>query len=747
MPNYSGIWTEQAVMQAVGAGNWPGVPGAPTIGTATAGVGSASVAFTAPTNTGQSTITSYTATSSPGGFTGTGASSPVTVSGLTAGTSYTFTVTATNATGTGPASAASNSITALSPSYIEDVYSTYLYAGVGASYTITNGINLSGNGGLVWIKQRDGGFNYGHILVDSVRGVNKYLSSNTTAAQTTESVPPVSAFDTTGFSLAAPTSTGAANTDAVNYASWTFQEQTKFFDIVTWSGNNTYGRTIPHNLGSVPGCIIVKCTSIGATNWCVYHRGLTTPTDQGLYLNATDAAGDVAFWAYTAPTSTVFSLSASDQVNATGSTYVAYVFAHNAGGFGASGTDNVISCGSYTGTGAVGNTITIGYEPQWLLVKKTSGTGDWFLMDNMRGFSETNTCELFPNSSAAEDTAFFATPTATGFKLQSTSTYINGSGSTYIYIAIRRGPMKTPTVGTSVFSSAISSSTTTTITSGFVTDWAFTLVRAAGGASGFGRNIYTRLQGNFKSLNTAGSDMENSNSSTISLSQNDGIKINGGTVYSQGFVYEQLQRAPGFMDVVCYTGTSAVRTINHNLGVVPELMIVKSRSLGGAGWPVYASTVGNTKALELQGNFASFITSSYWNDTSPTSTVFTIGDDAYVNNSGSTYVASLFATCPGVSKVGSYTGTGAAQTINCGFTGGSRFVFIKRTDSTGDWYLWDSARGIIPSNDPYILTNLENAEVTGTDYVDTTAVGFDITSTAPAAINANGGTYIFLAIA
>ena len=160
MPNYSGIWTEQAVMQAVGAGNWPGNPGAPTIGTATAGVSSASVAFTAPTNNGGSAITGYTATSSPGGFTGTAASSPITVSGLTAGTSYTFTVTATNATGTSPASAASNSITALSPSYIEDVYSTWLYVGVGASQTITNGINLSGNGGLTCIKQRDWGFNY-----------------------------------------------------------------------------------------------------------------------------------------------------------------------------------------------------------------------------------------------------------------------------------------------------------------------------------------------------------------------------------------------------------------------------------------------------------------------------------------------------------------------------------------------------------------------------------------------------------
>jgi hypothetical protein len=148
------------------------------------------------------------------------------------------------------------------------------------------------------------------------------------------------------------------------------------------------------------------------------------------------------------------------------------------------------------------------------------------------------------------------------------------------------------------------------------------------------------------------------------------------------------------------------------------------------------STVG---AGEILGNNVTYV--------APTSTVFTLGSQVQSNNSGATYVAYLFATLAGVSKVGTYTGTGAAQTINCGFTAGSRFVLIKRTDSTGDWYVWDSARGIIPSNDPYLLLNSTAAEVTGTDYVDTTSVGFEITSTAPAAINANGGTFLFLAIA
>jgi hypothetical protein len=107
----------------------------------------------------------------------------------------------------------------------------------------------------------------------------------------------------------------------------------------------------------------------------------------------------------------------------------------------------------------------------------------------------------------------------------------------------------------------------------------------------------------------------------------------------------------------------------------------------------------------------------------------------------------LFATLPGISKVGSYTGTGTTLQINCGFTTGARFVLIKRTDSTGSWYVWDTARGIIAGNDPYLLLNSDAAEVTNTDYIDPLASGFEISSTAPAAINASGGSFIFLAIA
>ena len=221
--------------------------------------------------------------------------------------------------------------------------------------------------------------------------------------------------------------------------------------------------------------------------------------------------------------------------------------------------------------------------------------------------------------------------------------------------------------------------------------------------------------------------------------------MNGsGTTYVDYF----FRRAPGFFDVVCYTGTGVATTVSHNLGVAPELMIVKKRSSSSfSNWAVYVSSLGNGNRLLLDVISAVSAAPAFWNSTTPTSSVFTLGTSATVNESSSTFVAYLFATVAGVSKVGSYTGTGTTKQIDCGFTGGARFVLIKRTDSTGDWYYWDTARGMVAGNDPYLLFNSAAAEVTSTDYVDTYSAGFELSSTAPAALNANGGSYIFLAIA
>ena len=177
---------------------------------------------------------------------------------------------------------------------------------------------------------------------------------------------------------------------------------------------------------------------------------------------------------------------------------------------------------------------------------------------------------------------------------------------------------------------------------------------------------------------------------------------------------------------------------------------IKRRNLAAA-WNVGGGALGSatSDALVLNNASAKGSLSNYW--TTPTTTTIGIGtalpSSAEINANGSTYVAYLFASAPGVSKVGSYTGTGATQVINCGFAAGARFVLIKRTDSTGDWYVWDSARGIVPGNDPYLLLDSTAAEVTNTDWVDTAASGFELSNAGGNLVNINTASYIFLAIA
>ena len=643
--------------------------------------------------------------------------------------------------------------------YIEDFFQIWLRTGTGASATVTTGLNGSTKETLVWTKSRSATTD--HKLTDNVRGATKALSSNTTGAEATDSQG-LTAFSSTGFTLG--TSTDYNNSGAT-YVYWQWVSQPKFFDTVTYTGTGT-NSTIAHNLGSVPGCIFVKRTDTTA-NWAVYHRSLANT--QYLVLNSTAAATTGAtWWNSTTATSTVFSVGTDASVNASGGTYVAYLFAHDAGGFGLTGTDNVISCGSFTSNARV----SLGWEPQFLLFKEvTSNHGSdsgWLLQDTMRGLKTSNsTGTLYPNTLNAEGALgdFGTSIDATGF---TPAQYAD----TYIYIAIRRGPMKVPTLGTSVYNANIYTGNATANTTvagnfGFPVDLMLLSSRNANATdwSSYAQFVSDRLRGRDVSLGTSKTDAEVpgwTNYQSFSIENSIGwglygnssggpyINNSGGTFVARGF-----QRAPGFFDVVCYTGNDVTnRQITHNLGVAPELLIVKARQLAATRWAVLYAT-GTPGFAYLDADFpgtsppnASFFGngSSY---VAPTASVFTVGTATQVNTatSGGGYVAYLFATCPGVSKVGSYTGNGTTQTINCGFTGGARFVFIKRTDATGDWYVYDTGRGMTVLTDPYLLLNSSAAEVATLGSVTTVATGFALNSTILAAINVSAGTYIFLAIA
>ena len=631
---------------------------------------------------------------------------------------------------------------AVVPTYIEEVFSNYLWSGdATTTRTITNNIDVSGKGGLVWIKARNIGEAQG--LFDTNRGATYELQSANNGGQSAN-VTTLKSFTSSGFTIG---SNDSVNGNTYTYTSWTFRKQPKFFDLQTWSGSGA-NRTISHALGSVPACIMVKRTDATASNWAVYHRSLAN-TDY-LVLNTTAASATGATrWNSTTPTSNEFSLGTDATVNASGGTYVAYIFAHDAGGFGLTGTDNVISCGSYTGNGsATGPVVTLGYEPQWLMIKKSSSTGNWQMIDNMRGMPVGSAdATLQANLSDAETSVEYVSPTATGFQITSTNTEVNTNAATYIYIACRRGPMKVPTTGTSVFSPVARTGTGSIVnvtTPNFAPDLLFSRDR---GSSVGKFSFNDKLRGPSQSLYSPDTAAEATTTGLTSFNNLGYTAAADGLSYNEDgdtMITECFQRSPSFMDVVCYTGTGSATTFSHNLQAVPELMIVKRRSAANA-WAVYANN-DNTDYLVLNTTAATADDATYWNDTSPTSSVFSVGTNNAVNASASTYVAYLFGTCSGVSKVGSYTGTATTLQIDCGFTAGARFVLIKRTDSTGDWYVWDTARGIIAGNDPYLLLNSTAVEVTTTDYIDTYSAGFEISSTAPAAINANGGSFIFLAI-
>ena len=621
---------------------------------------------------------------------------------------------------------------------IDEVFSTYLYEGTGSTQTITNGIDLSGEGGLVWIKNRDGGDQ--HWLVDSERPLNNGLSSNETSTYIGYNSR-VTSLRGDGFRLGSQPEVNASNGD--DYASWTFRKAPKFFDVVTYTGDGTNNRTLSHNLGCEVGFLAVKRYN-GTGNWRNYHRSLGY--DYEGYFNHTDQfySGSTAFGSQNA-TSTNFYVGSSN--NDSGHQYVAYLFAHNDGdgGFG-DGSQDIIKCGSYTGTGAANHFIDLGFEPQWVMIKCATLFQPWIIQDSMRSMTDTDYAWLYANTSEAEASGALAGGTSAarpkGFVTNLTGTNMNASGEDYIYMAIRRGPLAVPEDATEVFA-PVATGQTNNPQSGFPTDlwW----LKSRNGPEL--HVVMDRMRGTGKYLSSDSTAAEGTNPSNYYRIDNMTGGFSNGGSYSQ-YIHWMWKRAPGYFDVAAYTGNgTAGRTVSHNLGVAPEMMWVKSRS-NAYSWIVYSSYVPNssTNRLLLEGtSSADSNTNIWWNSTDPASDNFTLGNGLAVNGSGNDYIAYLFASAPGVSKCGSYTGNGSSQTIDCGFTSGARFVLIKKSSAAGSWIVHDTERGIVSGNDPFLLLNSTQAEVSTIDPVDPNSSGFTVNNYGD--WNNSGDTYIFYAIA
>jgi hypothetical protein len=440
----------------------------------------------------------------------------------------------------------------------------------------------------------------------------------------------------------------------------------------------------------------------------------------------------------------VFTVQGNDENNGDGESYVAYLFAHNNddGGFGEPGDQDIIKCGTYTGNNSTtGPVIDLGFEPQWIFIKHIDsggGGGDSsFIFDNMRGVATGGgDPSLSPNAAQDEQNASndMLDFNASGFQLKRANSNVNGDSKNYIYMAIRRGGMQTPTAASDVFEATAMSSSSLANT-GFAVDMSIDSVRASS-SSNF---INDRLRGSGVYMNTDGTTAEQTGGSRE-------FDSNQGVIYTSAFtgINWAWKRARGYFDIVAYSGTGSNRTVAHNLGVAPEMMWVRGRD-DSYNWSVYHSATGNTKYLELDGNGgANTASASYWQETDPTSSVFSVGNRSSLNRSGENFIAYLFATATGVSKVGSFSHTNGSTTdVDCGFTGDTpSFVLLKRYNTTGSWVVFDSARGIVAGNDSFLKLDTTDAETTGNDVIDPLSGGFQVASGFLAT-----GDWIFYAIA
>ena len=603
----------------------------------------------------------------------------------------------------------------------------------------------SGEGGLVWSKRRDG-TTY-HNFTDTVRGGQYTLYTGANNAQVDKGNDYITSFNSNGYTMGGDSLINDAN----SHVSWTFRKAKNFFDIVTYSGNGS-SRTIAHNLGSSPGMVIVKRTD-STGDWWVWHRSATQYNPNNLQLNSGNASvsgsGQIE-----AVSSTTVTLGTSNDINNSSGTYVAYLFAHNDGdgNFGPNGDQDIIKCGVYTEAASNAKTeINLGFEAQFVIIKKVdSGGGPWELHDSARGMaygSGNGGSKLSVNGTGAE-------VQQSGFLMGSPNGFIApdgyyGQGSTMIYMAIRRGPLSIPDDATKVFSindSAgsphNSSSTTNVYNLGFVPDLNIHRVQSSGTNYTTVRKLYnTRLYTDTTAaLSGANTNLKFWNSTTNTIDLNTswwGAQSN--------LISWSWARAPGFFDTVVWEGASGtLNSVNHNLGVKPDLVIVRPTT-STDNWYVYDSAT--TGAMLLNDTGAKLNSTDYMAST--TDTVLNV--TGLASNPATRPVALLFATLAGVSKVGSYTGngssTGDTQTIDCGFSSGARFVLIKRTSGTGAWFVFDTVSGIVSGTDKYFTFNSDAAQVSGGDYIDPHSSGFTVVQHPATETNTNGETYLFYAIA
>ena len=322
-----------------------------------------------------------------------------------------------------------------------DYFNTKLYTGNGSTNAQT-GVGFQPD--WLWFKNRADTYN--HHVFDVVRGVNQQLQVDSNGAESTYATS-MTSFDSDGFTLGnnnninyngnnhvawcwkAGNSQGSSNTDGSINTTYTSVNTTAGFSISKYTGTGS-NATIGHGLGAVPKMILVKRTNTTG-NWTMYHNSIGAT--KYIYLNQTAVEATAAgIWNNTAPTSSVFSVGTDGEVNASGSTYIAYAFAEKVG---------YSKFGLYEGNGNTqGAFVHTGFKPAFVILKGKGNTSNWGMHDGVRDIDNPISKGLIANTSAAEDTSTFMDFLSNGFQLRSTSTNRNASGQGYIYWAFAERP-------------------------------------------------------------------------------------------------------------------------------------------------------------------------------------------------------------------------------------------------------------------------------------------------------------------
>ena len=330
-----------------------------------------------------------------------------------------------------------------------------LWTGTSATQTITNGGFYPD---FLWIKSRSAATD--HTNFDSVRGTNKVINTDLTAAEYTPTANTgLSSFNSNGFTLYATDVSGAGSTNFSprTYVGWQWNPgsgssssnangsitstvsagATQGFSVVTYTGNGVSSATVGHGLGVTPSMLIIKTRTGGVENWCVWHQSLGA-SNYFLRLNATDAVNTSLNNRLTGQSSTTFTLGnpSNTETNGSGYTYVAYCF---------SAVKGFSAFGSYTGNGSAdGPFVYLGFRPRWVMIKRTdSSPYNWVIGDTSRNTYNVANAQLSANLSDAENTSYMLIDfVSNGFKLRTTDGAYNASGGTYIYAVFAEVPFK-----------------------------------------------------------------------------------------------------------------------------------------------------------------------------------------------------------------------------------------------------------------------------------------------------------------